>query len=154
MDIYNPIRAVIDTNVTFEGATKSGGAAGLIVEAWLNGLFTACVSTALAYEYEDVLSRKLSPSKWATVKPLLGALLILSEEIIVYYSWRPASPDPGDDLIIDCAMNAGAIIVTNNVKDFQKAKQSLGARIMSPVEFANLLASEESEEINESEDNL
>ena len=34
----NPIvpRVVIDTNVLFEGLTKQGGAAGLIVDAWLD----------------------------------------------------------------------------------------------------------------------
>ncbi len=81
MSIYNPIRAVIDTNITLEGTTKTGSAAGLIVDSWVNDLFTACVSTALAYEYEDVLARELNASRWATVKPLLGALLILSEPI-------------------------------------------------------------------------
>ncbi|MBE9061097.1 putative toxin-antitoxin system toxin component, PIN family [cf. Phormidesmis sp. LEGE 11477] len=53
-------RVVIDTNVVFEGLTKRGGAAGLAIEAWLAGLLTVYVSTALAYEYVDVLSRKLA----------------------------------------------------------------------------------------------
>lgn len=47
--------AVIDTNVLFEGLTKSDGACGLIVDAWLNGIFVACVSNALALEYTLVL---------------------------------------------------------------------------------------------------
>lgn len=154
MNIYNPIRAVVDTNITLEGTTKTGSAAGLIIESWLNGLFTACVSTALAYEYEDVLARKLNAARWGTVKPLLGALLILSEPIDLYYSWRPMSPDPGDDLVIDCAMNAGAIIVTHNTKDFQMAKRRLGARVVSAVEFVNLLASDDVGDIMNTEENL
>lgn len=54
------MRVVIDTNVVFEGLTKQGGACGLIIDAWRAGLIKACVTNALAYEYEDVLARKLS----------------------------------------------------------------------------------------------
>lgn len=133
-------RAVIDTNVLFEGLTKTGSAAGLIVDAWLNGLFSPCISTAVAYEYADVLQRKLSAARWANVSGVLAALLSFAEETRIYYSWRPTSPDAADDLVIDCAMNAGAIIVTANKKDFRTAEQNLGAVVMSPVEFVTLLA--------------
>jgi predicted nucleic acid-binding protein len=38
------LRVVIDTNVVFEGLTQQGGAAGLIIDAWLAGLLEICVS--------------------------------------------------------------------------------------------------------------
>lgn len=47
----------------FGGLTKKG-AAGLVIDAWLAGLLEVCVSNALAYEYEDVLCRKLSVTRW------------------------------------------------------------------------------------------
>jgi predicted nucleic acid-binding protein len=59
------LRIVVDTNVVFEGLTKQGGASGLIVDAWLARLMVVCVSNALAYEYDDVLSRKLSEARWS-----------------------------------------------------------------------------------------
>ncbi len=34
------LHVVIDTNVVFEGLTKQGCAAGLVVDTWLDGLFT------------------------------------------------------------------------------------------------------------------
>ena len=117
------IRVVIDTNVVFEGLTKKGGASGSIVDAWLAGLMVVCVSNTLAYEYDDVLSRKLAPERWILLKPLLGKLLSIAEYTSIYFSWRPTSPDPGDDLAIDCAMNAGAIVVTSNIKDFRSARE-------------------------------
>jgi predicted nucleic acid-binding protein len=70
------IRVVIDTNVLFEGLTRRGGATGLVVEAWLAGLLSVYVSNALAYEYTDVLSRKLSKKRWAQLQPVLGRLLV------------------------------------------------------------------------------
>jgi len=129
------MKAVIDTNVVFEGLTTQGGACGLIVDAWLAGVFQSCVSTALAYEYADVLARKLSETRWLALKPVLGQMLARAEFVPIYFSWRPTSPDPGDDLVIDCAMNAGALVVTTNVRDFWLAQQSLGLILMTPTEF-------------------
>ncbi len=129
------MRVVLDTNVIFEGLTKQGGASGLIIDAWLAGLFEVWITDAVAYEYVDVLSRKLSKTKWQKLQPVLGKLINLAKFTSIYYSWRPTSPDPGDDLIIDCAMNASAIVVTFNVKDFIQAKQSLGLQVINPTEF-------------------
>lgn len=137
------LRIVVDTNVVFEGLTKQGGASGLMVDAWLAGLMVVCVSNALAYEYSDVLSRKLSEERWSRLKPVLGQLLSIARYTNVYFSWRPTSPDAGDDLVIDCAMNAGAIVVTSNIRDFQSAKKSLGLRVLTPVQFVEALASGE-----------
>jgi predicted nucleic acid-binding protein len=137
------LRIVVDTNVVFEGLTKQGGASGLMVDAWLTGLMVVCVSNALAYEYSDVLSRKLSEERWSRLKPVLGQLLSIAQYTNIYFSWRPTSPDAGDDLVIDCAMNAGAIVVTSNIRDFQSAKKSLGLRVLTPVQFVEALASGE-----------
>jgi len=67
-------------------------------------------------------------------------MLARAEFVPVYFSWRPTSPDPGDDHVIDCAMNAGAPVVTSNVRDFQSAQQSLGLQVITPAEFAAQLA--------------
>jgi hypothetical protein len=72
---------------------------------------------------------------------VLGQLLNLAQYTNIYFSWRPTSPDAGDDLVIDCAMNAGAIVVTSNIRDFRSARESLGMRVMTPVQLVNLLAS-------------
>jgi len=141
MSIIANLRVVIDTNVIFEGLTKQGGAAGLIIDLWLAGLLEVCISDALAYEYEDVLSRKLNRQRWQKIQPVLGALLSRAQFTAIYYSWRPTSPDPGDDLVIDCAMNAGAIVVTSNIRDFQKASESLGLQVTTPTELVLKLGS-------------
>lgn len=133
-------RYIIDTNVVFEGLTKKGGASDLVIQAWRGGLFRAMLSNALAYEYADVLSRKLSAPRWQTLQPVLGALIAHAKFVTIYYSWRPSSPDPGDEHIIDCAMNAGAVIVTFNVRDFRAAQDSLGLIVWTPVEFVTMLA--------------
>ena len=132
---FPPLHVVVDTNVVFEGLTKRGGIQGIIIDAWLNDVFQAYATNALAYEYADVLSRKLSPNRWLKLQPVLGTLLKKAQFVDIHYSWRPISPDPGDDHIIDCAMNANAIVVTANIRDFQLAQDTLGMRVVSPLEF-------------------
>lgn len=131
---------MLDTNILFEGLTQRGGACGLIIDAWQARLFSVCLSNALAYEYQDVLSRKLSEHRWQEIKPVLNSLLEGQSEFVkIYLSWRPISPDPGDDHVIDCAMNARALIVTSNIRDFEQARQVLGVEVMTPFEFLEYL---------------
>lgn len=136
------LRVVIDTNVVFEGLTQNGGAAGLVIEAWLAGLFDVHISNALSMEYVDVLSRKLSPERWSAVQPVLGTLFTQAQFTPIYFSWRPTSPDAGDDLVIDCGMNASAIVITSNVRDFRQAKELLGLQVMTPTELVIKLVNE------------
>lgn len=128
------MRVVVDTNVLFEGMTKKAGACRLIINPWRMGWLKACISNALALEYEDVLARKLSAARWASLQPVLADLLNQSGRVKIYYTWRPSSPDPGDDLVIDCAMTADAAVVTANVRDFRLAQKELGLKVMTPVE--------------------
>lgn len=132
-------RVVLDTNVIFEGLTKQGGVCGTIVNAWSIGLIEVCVSDALLYEYLDVLSRKLSPQRWVMAKTTLAVLLKSADFIAIYYRWRPSSPDPADEFIIDCAMNANAILISSNIKDFRLAQRKLGLSVLTPKQFLVLL---------------
>src|SRR3972149_848341 len=125
------IRAVIDTNVLFEGLTISG-ICGLVVDCWVNQLFVPCVSTALVYEYQDVLGRKIGERRKDSILKALQALLNRAEFVPIYFSYRPCSLDPGDDLVIDCVLNTQACLVTLNLKDFRQPAQRLGFSLFSP----------------------
>lgn len=139
----NKLRAVIDTNVVFEGLTKRGGAAGFLIEAWLAELIDVRVSNALAYEYVSVLSRKLSEKRWWRIEPVLGTLLAQAEFVVINYSWRPISPDPQDDHVVDCAMNAGAVVITSNTRDFRTPEKQLGLPVLTPAEAVLVLVEKE-----------
>lgn len=73
----------------------------------------------------------------------LQALLARCEYVPIYYSYRPASRDPGDDFIVDCVLNSHAILVTQNVKDFATASRELGFQVLKPSEFLIALARRE-----------
>ena len=91
-------------------------------------------------EYQDVFGRMLSPNRWKIIKPYLGLLVAQSYSVDIHFKWRPQSKDPGDEHIIDAAMNANAWVVTYNRKDFLQAQQSLGLKVASPQQFLQMLA--------------
>lgn len=136
-------RFVIDTNVVFKGLTQSGGASGLLIDSWLAGLYQVCVSNSVAYEYVDVLSRKIMPSRWERLKPVVGSLLAQANFVVIYYTWRPSSPDPADEHVVDCALNSGSAVVTWNLRDFHLAQQELGLVVLTPVEALSWLAQQQ-----------
>ncbi len=142
MTALSRLHIVIDTNVVFEGLTNQDSASALIIDAWIAGLLNVVVCDALAYEYIDVLSRKLSAKRWHNIEPVVEKLLAHARFVTRHFSWRPSSPDPGDEHVIDCAMNAAAAVVTLNRSDFRTAEENLGLRVLSPSDIVRLLALE------------
>jgi len=131
----------VDTNVLFEGLTHLGPSAK-VVDAWASGQFRSCVSTALALEYQDVLARKLAPLRGEKALMALQALLARSEYVPIFFSYRPASRDPGDDFLVDCVVNGRALLVTNNVRDVWAASQRFGFPVLRPEKFLTILNKE------------
>lgn len=131
-------RATIDTNVLFEGVTAGSSAARVTTRAWLRRRFRACVSNWLAYEYLEVLGR-LGPVKRALALRVLVALLKRCEWVPIWYSVRPLASDPDDDGVIDCAVNSGSVIVTENVRHVRVAQARYGCLVLHPTEFNRLL---------------
>lgn len=138
----NILRVVLDTNVIFEGLTQRKGVCGAIIDAWFEDLIQVNISNALAYEYWDVLSRKLSPARYTEVINTLDILLSQTKYVTINFRWRPSSPDPGDEFLIDCAMNANAVLITSNVRDFRLAQHALGLPVLTPQVYLRLLLNE------------
>jgi len=135
MRCYNDvIRAVVDTNVLVEGLGKKGPC-GHVIDLWVARRFVPCVSTALALEYEEVLTRQGSSELKKRNALALQALLTRAEFVPIFFTYRPQSPDPGDDLVIDCVMNSGAGLVTSTVRDFRQAAEKLGFSLWTPLDF-------------------
>lgn len=98
------------------------------------------MSNTLSFEYTDVLMRKLSLAGWNEIELLLKTLLLRAEFVKTYFTWRPSSPGPGDEHIIDCAVTAGVPVVTFNLRDFREAHKLLGLIVMTPAEAVAALA--------------
>lgn len=136
------LRAVVDTNVLVSGLSRRGPE-GAVIDAWAERRFRPCASTALALEYEEVLVRKLGKDRRETEMKALQALLARCEYVPIRFTYRPASPDPGDDLVVDCVLNSQALLITTNVRDFQAPAKELGFPVVRSGEFLDLLEQEE-----------
>lgn len=128
------LRAVIDTNVLVEGLSYRG-APGRVLDAWVGRRFVPCVSTALALEYDEVLSSRLPASRRATGRAALRALLSRAEYVPIISRIRPITPEPDDAFVLECAFNAGALVVTHNTRDLQVASAVLGMPALSAAAF-------------------
>ncbi len=132
------MRAVVDTNVLFEGLTTLG-ACSAVVDAWVARRFTPCVSVALALEYEEVPTNKLRPARGRQALAALQALLDRAEFVPIHFLTRPLSPDADDDFVIECAFNASAPIVTRNLCDLRVAEEALRIAVLTPEAFIKAL---------------
>lgn len=55
------------------------------------------------------------------------------------FTYRPASPDPKHDLVVDCVLNCQALLVTDNERDFRGPSRELGFTVLRPARFLKLL---------------
>jgi len=116
------------------------GASRRLLEAGLRreGL-VLLVSVPLMIEYEAVLTRpdhlKAAGVSAADVGVVLDAVAVQAEPVTLDFSWRPALPDPDDDMVLETAVNGRADgIVTFNIRDFRTPVQAFGIAIYRPGE--------------------
>lgn len=139
---------VLDTNVLVAGLFSRRGASFWLLDRVLAGRLPIAVSVALALEYEDVLLRPATLAKsWASAEQTSTVLdALLSQATLVQpirTRRRPALPDPGDDLVFECAMEARAdTIVTMNLRDFAGTAEAYGLRILKPGDLVAELRKE------------
>lgn len=123
------------------GLRSALGASNALLRRAAKGDFHVAVSTALVLEYADVLWRPglLTTYSSETVASFIDSFCAVAREAYIYFRWRPFLSDPGDDLILECALAAGGThIVTHNIRDFQRA-ELFGISVLTPAQFLSIL---------------
>ncbi len=132
---------ILDTNVLVSAFTSSEGASRAVLRRLLTGEARALISLPLYMEYCDVLSRPdflarcpLSP---ADIDVLFDAFLTTTQEVSVFYAWRPNLRDEGDNHVFELAVAAaGALLLTHNLRDFERPQLQFPAlRILTPAQW-------------------
>ena len=138
-------RVVIDTDVFAGALLGSTGYNRRVIRACLSGRLKPLMGQALFLEYEDVLNRsaifRTSPLSRKERQELFAAFLSVCEWVQIYFSWRPNLPDEADNHIVELAVAGGAaMIVTNNLRDFQGADLRFpDLRMVAPRELVKEL---------------
>ena len=140
---------VLDANVLVAALFSRRGASFWLLERVVDGGLPIAVSVALALEYEDFLLRPAMLAQgWASADQVSTVLdAVLAQAVLVQpirIRRRPALPDPGDDLVLECALEAqAAAIVTMNLRDFARASRNYGLEILKPGDLVAKLRKED-----------
>jgi predicted nucleic acid-binding protein len=82
------------------------------------------------------------------VREVLDGLAAVGRRVKLAFRWRPALPDPNDDMVLETAINGQArAIVTFNQRDFNLVAAEFGCLVMRPGEFHRALADDEGTEL-------
>ena len=133
------MKVVFDTNVV-ASASFWRGAPFDCLAAWAQGRCVAVVSSNLLAEYHETIEelRLDYPSRkcveWVT------ALTESAELVFPVERASGATPDPDDEMILECALAAEAdFIVSGDKKHLLALRQFQGIPIVSPAEFLRRL---------------
>ena len=132
-------RTVLDTDVLVAAVRSDRGASRVLLTAALERRYPVLASVPLMLQYESVLTRSehLAAARIsaADVEVLLDAIALVSEPIRISYLWRPVLSDPGDDLVLEAAVNGRAdVVVTFNRRHFEPAAAPFGVEILAPTD--------------------
>lgn len=138
------MRIVLDTSVLIAALRSPSGASAELLRLAVKQRITLLGSLSLALEYLDVCAR--AESRRATAVTEADALRFANEVVAlldpveIRFRWRPVSPDPGDDHVVETALNGGAeAIVTFNARDFVQASQRFGLPALPPADILRKL---------------
>jgi putative PIN family toxin of toxin-antitoxin system len=138
-DIIGNVRLVLDTNVVVAAMRSPAGASAAILRAARQGHPTLLVSVPLALECEAICCepehRMASGLSEREVDVFLTALIALAEAVETHFLWRPQLRDPGDEMVLEAAVNGRAnVLVTFNLRDFGTTPSRFGMEILLPRE--------------------
>ena len=97
----------------------------------------ANVALALVYEATCRLPehRRAAGLTAAQVLVFVDAVIAMVEPVESHYLWRPQLRDPGDELVLEAAVNGQAeAIVTFNKRDFGAVPASFGVALLTPAQ--------------------
>ncbi len=134
-------RVILDTNVILAAMRSQTGASYRLLMTIGHPQWQSVVTPALMYEYEDVARRPgnapgLSPQD---ITDILDLIYQQSHRQLVWFSWRPVSPDPGDDLVLDAAVAGGCDFVVSFNERHLRAAREFGIEVLKPAELLKLI---------------
>jgi putative PIN family toxin of toxin-antitoxin system len=133
------VRLVLDTDVVVAAMRSPRGGSAELLRRIDAGKAAMLLTVALALEYEAIctlaehrLASGLSASEAALY---VDTLIEMSEPVENFFRWRPQLNDPGDELVLEAAVNGQAdAIVTFNEKDLRVAHTRFGIEVIRPGE--------------------
>jgi putative PIN family toxin of toxin-antitoxin system len=131
------MRIVLDTDVVVAAMRSPRGASASVIKYLDQGRGTLLLSVPLALEYEAVCQlteHRLAAgldAKEANI--FVNGLIAMARSVETYFLWRPQLRDPGDEMVLETAVNGQAdVLATFNRRDYGKAPNSFGIELLTP----------------------
>lgn len=123
------------------------GASAELIRMLDESRFVALLSVALALEYEAIclLPEHVLASgvRRGEMERAVYAVIGLAEHVDIHYQWRPMLRDPGDEMVLEAAVNGRAdALVTFNQRDFRGVEKAFGIKALLPREAVALIRSQ------------
>jgi len=128
------MRVVLDTNVLVS-AFVYGGNPRRIVELVVSGEVEMCISEPLVRELQDVLLREQFDLNPQLVRTALAELSATAQLVVPRKHHTLIEEDPCDNLVLDCAVEAGAEYLVTGDRHLLRLKKCGKVRIVNPQQF-------------------
>jgi putative PIN family toxin of toxin-antitoxin system len=140
------MRLVLDTNVVVAAVRSDRGASRRLLVGVLDRRCRVLLSASLLIEYEAVLTRDeqraVSGPSIDDIDALLDALARIAEPVQISYLWRPQLADPGDELVLEVAVNGGAdAIVSFDLRHLHRTAARSAIEVARPAAIVRRLES-------------
>jgi putative PIN family toxin of toxin-antitoxin system len=131
------VRLVIGTDAIVAAMRSPSGASAATLRKARQGRITLLVSVPLALEYEAICSeaehRLAAGLSEREVEIFRDAVVAMAEPVETHFLWRPQLRDPGDEMVLETAVNGRAdALVTFNVRDYGTVPARFGIEVMIP----------------------
>jgi putative PIN family toxin of toxin-antitoxin system len=143
---WDMLRVVLDTDILVAALRSLSGGSNAVLRAVGHRQLAPLLTPPLFLEYEAVLKRPEQRLAHGLGLPqiddFLAAFASASEAVEVSFQWRPQLADANDEMVLEAAINGRAdALVTHNVRDFAKAAERFGLRVLRPGELLKELRS-------------
>ena len=134
------MRIVIDTNVLISGVFF-GGFPREILRAVVCQKITACATTEIINEYEEIVQEMIGRKQGHINRTILSPL-IKTMEIIEPVTHVEICRDPDDNKFLECAKDSHALYIVSGDKDLLVIEQFENIQIVTAKDFCEKYFSE------------
>lgn len=131
------LKAVFDTNVLLSALIWHLGKPRLIFRKAISGSLKLFCCKDIITELRKVLERDFKEIS-DDIDQQISVVLTYAEPVEIAYNEMAVLDDSDDDVIINCALSAGADYIVSGDAHLLKLREYKGIKIVSPAEFIGL----------------
>ncbi|MFO1469112.1 MAG: PIN domain-containing protein [Steroidobacteraceae bacterium] len=130
---------MLDTAAVVAAMHSPTGASAALLMLARKSKITLVANVALALEYEATCGqpehRLAAGLNEKDVGIFVDAVIAMIDPVESHFVWRPLLRDPGNEMILEAAVNGQAtVIVTFNKRDFGTAPLQFEVEVLTPAE--------------------